>query len=270
MHCLPVKSVLQRAYLFNGSNNEAALGLDCFPDELKLAEVSPILKNNDDLDKENRPVSILSYVSKVFEKIMYLQIDTFTRDKFSKLLTDFRKNHSTQRCLTSMLEMWKNALGKGGYVSAIFMDLSKVFDTLNHNILIAKLGDYGFERNSLFFMKSYLSDRQQRVLINNHFSSWGKMFAGVLEVSILWSLLFKIFNNDLFLFVSSSYISDYADDNTLYASDFNLKEVKNCSVLILMQSQNGFMKTTWLLMLGSVISCVLEKIQEMKLSTSMV
>ena len=105
MHCLPVKSVLQRAYLFNGSNNEAALGLDCFPDELKLAEVSPILKNNDDLDKENRPVSILSYVSKVFEKIMYLQIDTFTRDKFSKLLTDFRKNHSTQRCLTSMLEM---------------------------------------------------------------------------------------------------------------------------------------------------------------------
>ena len=150
------------------------------------------------------------------------------------------------------------------------MDLSKVFDTLNHNILIAKLGDYGFERNSLSFMKSYLSDRQQRVLINNHFSSWGKMFAGVLEVSILWSLLFKIFNNDLFLFVSSSYISNYADDNTLYASDFNLKEVKNCSVLILMQSQNGFMKTTWLLMLGSVISCVLEKIQEMKLSTSMV
>ena len=188
MHCLPVKSVLQRAYLFNGNNNEAALGLDCFPDELKLAEVSvsPILKNNDDLDKENRPVSILSYVSRVYEKIMYLQIDTFTRDKFLTLLTDFRKNHNTQRCLTSMLEMWKNTLGKGGYVSAIFMELSKVSDTLNHNILIAKLGDYGFERNSLSLMKSYLSDRQQRILINNHFSSWGKMFAGVLEVSILF------------------------------------------------------------------------------------
>ena len=79
-----------------------------------------------DLDKDNyRPVSILSHVSKVFERIMYMQIDTFMRDKLSKLLTGFRKNHSTQHCLMSMLEMWKNTFDKGGYVSAIFMDLSK-------------------------------------------------------------------------------------------------------------------------------------------------
>ena len=71
------------------------------------------------------------------------------RDKLSKLLTVFRKSHSTQHCLMSMLEIWKNTLGKGGYVSAIFMDLSKAFDTLNHNLLIAKLGAYGFERDSL-------------------------------------------------------------------------------------------------------------------------
>ena len=70
-----------------------------FPDELKLAEVSPIFKNNGDLDKENyRPVSILSHASKVFERIMYMQSDTFMRDKLSKLLTGFRKNHSTQPC----------------------------------------------------------------------------------------------------------------------------------------------------------------------------
>ena len=95
-----------------------------FPDELKLDEVSSIYKKNDDLDKKNyRPVSILSHASKVFERIMYMQIDTFTRDKLSKLLTGFRKNHSTQHCLMSMLEMWKNTLDKGGYVSAIFMDL---------------------------------------------------------------------------------------------------------------------------------------------------
>ena len=78
----------------------------CFPDELKLTEVSPIFKKNDDLDKENyRPVSILSHASKVFERIMYMQIDTFMRGKISKLLTGFRKNHSTQHCLMSMLEM---------------------------------------------------------------------------------------------------------------------------------------------------------------------
>ena len=140
----------------------------CFPDELKLAEVSPIFKKNDYLDKENyRPVSILSHVSKVFERIMYKQIDNFMKDKLSKLLTGFRKNHSTQHCLMSMLEMWKNTLDKGGYVSAIFMDLSKAFDTFNHNLLMA----YGFDRDSLSFMKSYLNDRQQRFHVNNKFSS---------------------------------------------------------------------------------------------------
>ena len=106
-----------------------------FPDELKLAELSPIFKKNNDLDKENyMPVSILSHVSKVFERIMCIQIDTFMRDKLSKLLTGFRKNHSTQHCLMSMLEMRKNALDKGCYVSAIFMNLSMAFDTLNHNL----------------------------------------------------------------------------------------------------------------------------------------
>ena len=116
---------------------------NCYPDDLKLAEVSPVFKKKDDLDKENyRPVIILSHVSKFFERIMYEQIEDFMEDKLSNLLTGFRKNHSSQHCLICMLEKRKKALDKGGYICAIFMDLSKAFDTLNRNLLIAKLGAY--------------------------------------------------------------------------------------------------------------------------------
>ena len=108
------------------------------------------------------------------------------------------------------------------------MDLSKAFDTLHHNLIIAKLGAYGFERDSLSFMRSYLNDRQQQVCVNNNFSSWEKIITRVPQGSILGQLLFNIFINDLFLFVSSSNLSNYANDNTLYASGFNLEEVKNC------------------------------------------
>ena len=85
---------------------------NCYPNDLKLAEVSPVFKKKDDLDKENdRPVSVLSHVSKVFERIMYQQIEDFMKDKLSNLLTKFfRKNHSTHHCLMSMLEKWKKKL----------------------------------------------------------------------------------------------------------------------------------------------------------------
>ena len=76
----------------------------CFPDDLELAKVNPIFKKNNDLDKENyRLVSVLFNVSKAFERTIYSQIDAFMQDKLSKLLIDFRKNHSTPHCLMYML-----------------------------------------------------------------------------------------------------------------------------------------------------------------------
>ena len=155
----------------------------------------------------------------------------------------------------SVLEMWKYTLDKESYFSAIFMNLSKTFDTLNHNLLILRLGAYGFERDSLYFIKSYLNDRQQQVRVNKNFSPWQKIIAGVPQVSILGRLLLNIFINDLFLFVSGSNLNNYSDDNTLYALGLNLEEVKNCL-------STDFMKITCLLMLESIIPCVLEKIQE--------
>ena len=137
----------------------------CFPDNLKLQEVIPIFKKCDDLDKRNcRPLSVLLNVSKVFERIIYSQIDAFTQYKQSNLSTDFREHHNTQHCLMYMLEIWKNMLDKEGFVCAMFMDLSTGFDTVHHDLMIIKLGTYGFSQDSLQYMRSYLTNRQPRVL----------------------------------------------------------------------------------------------------------
>ena len=93
-------------------------------------------------------------------------------NKPSALLTGFRKNHSSQLCLVIMTEDWKNALDKSELVPAIIMHLSKTFDTLNHNLLIAKLGAKGFRKDALTYTTGYLSNRSQRVPVNSSFSSW--------------------------------------------------------------------------------------------------
>ena len=102
-----------------------------FPEKLEHSEVIPVYKKRDPLKIENyRLVSLLPYVSKVFERIIYQQINTYMKDKLSKCLAGFNKSHGTQNLLVTMLENWKKKNFKGEYVSALFMDLSKAFDTL--------------------------------------------------------------------------------------------------------------------------------------------
>ena len=114
-------------------------------------------------DKQNyRPVSTLSNLSKVFEKLIYSQIYTYMSDKFSKYLTGFCNSHNTQHALLNLIENWKSNLDTENKIGAVFMDLPKALDTLEHSLLTAKLEAYGFDSLSLEFMKNFLTNRKQR------------------------------------------------------------------------------------------------------------
>ena len=121
----------------------------------------PVYKKLDSLEKENyKPVNLLPHTSKVFERIIYKQINTYMEDKISNYVTGFRKSHGTQHSLVIMLERWKQAIDKGEYISVMYMDLSKAFDTINHDLLLAKLRAYGFSASLLNGLHSYLKCRK--------------------------------------------------------------------------------------------------------------
>ena len=121
-----------------------------FPDKLRKSEVIPLCKKQYPLKKENYcPVSLLPHVSKVFERILNAQINDYIENELSKYVTGFRKSQGTQYSLMIILEKWKNVLE---YVCMLFMDLSNAFDTINHDLLLAKLRAYGFSNNALNLM----------------------------------------------------------------------------------------------------------------------
>ena len=148
-------------------------------------------------------------------RIIFNQISTYVEPHFSSFITGFRKNHNTQHSLLKMLELRKEALDKS--VGAILMDLLKAFDTLNHDLLIAKLEAYGFSENSLNYIQSYLRNRLQRTNVNNNFSLWKDIFSGVPQGSILGPLMFNICINDIFLFLDNGCLSNYDGDITIYS-----------------------------------------------------
>ena len=195
-----------------------ALKSGVFPPSLKCATITPILKKGDPTCVKNyRPISILPTVSKIFEKVVASQLNAFFETRFSHLLCGFRKGHSTQHALLRLLHLWQRNLDQSNIIGTVLMDLSKAYDCLPHDLLIAKLAAYGLDNNSLTFIFDYLTSRKQRVKIGGVFSTWLEILLGVPQGSILGPLFFNIFINDLLSFIQETEICNFADDNSLYA-----------------------------------------------------
>ena len=218
-----------------------------FPSSLKNADITPVFKKGDRNLKDNyRSVGILSNISKIFQRYMFQQISKIMEPLLSKYQCGFRKGYNTHYCLLAMLEKWISSVDKGSSFGALLTDLSKAFDCLSHEHLIAKLHVYGFSLNVLRLVHSYLTNRKQITKINTKYSSWEEILFGVPQVSILGPLLFNIFLCDLFFIMNETEFASYADDNTPFASgqsiDNVMRTLENDSVRLFKWFSNNQMK----------------------------
>ena len=153
------------ATIFNQS-----IFLGIFPSKLKRAKIIPILTDEDDSMPENyRPTSLLSIYSRIFEKLMYSRLTKFVKD--CHILYDqqygFRSKHSTQHAILDIVNTILQNMDNGKFSCGVFIDLKKAFDTVNHEILLAKLENYGVRGVINSWFRSYLTDRKQNTEVNN-------------------------------------------------------------------------------------------------------
>lgn len=200
-----------------------------FPEVLKLAKVTPIHKKESKLDYLNyRPISLLSVISKIYEKLIYTRIyDYLTTNKLiNPKQFGFRTKHSTNHATISITEQIKSMMDNNDVVCGIFIDLEKAFDTVNHKILVEKLNQYGLRGNVNKLIESYLSNRKQYVSIKGFESSIQGVDCGVPQGSSLGPLLFLIYINDFRFCLDNLDSGHFADDTYLLYGGKKLKTIE--------------------------------------------
>ena len=200
------------------------------PDKLKIAEITPIYKKGSKLSTSNyRPISLLSNINKIFEKLVYSRVFNFANkfDIFYNLQFGFRPKHSTSHTLTNITEEIRNSLDKGNFSCAVFVDFQKAFDTVNHSILLSKLNHYGIRGSMNKWFESYLCNRKHCVTINGFTSDLLEMKHGVPQGSVLGPLLFLLYINDLHRSIKFSKTYHFADDTNLLITDKNINSIQN-------------------------------------------
>ena len=213
--------------LFNISINNG-----CFPSTWKLAKISPLFKKGSKQDPSNyRPISVLPTISKLLEKAVHMQLYSYLRDNnlLSQKQFGFRLNSSTVTASAMFTDKTLSAMDKGQLTGAVFIDLTKAFDTVNHSILLSKLCSLGVLNDSPAYnwFESYLSNRCQVTVCNGTKSCPETVQIGVPQGSILGPLLFTLYINDLPDYLEHCDVTLYADDTVLFISDKSLHNIKS-------------------------------------------
>ena len=193
----------------------------------KRGDWVPIFKKGERSNRRNyRPITILSAVDKVFEKLISNQLSGNFESKLSQNMTAYRKNHGCDTTLMRLTENWRKALDKNEWVGLLSTDMTKAFDSLYHPLLISKLAAYGADENTVKIIKSFLENRENRVKICSTTSSWKSVTRGCPQGSAFGPLLWNIFQNDLNYTIKSN-LSMYADDHQIYETAKSLSEVQS-------------------------------------------
>ncbi len=163
----------------------------------------------------HRPVTILTSLSMVIEISINNPLTTFTNIILDDRISAYRKGYSCQYALLKFVEEWRKTLDNQEVPAALLMDLSKAFDAMPPDILVAKLYAYGMSQETVTLLASYLRNQKQRVKVRNCESDCEPLSKGVPQGFIMGPILFNVFLNDIVLFIKKSSLTNYADDNTI-------------------------------------------------------